>query len=511
MKELTEVAKMIVNNLHLSLVFKTISEYQKKDAFEIRDELGLASYSEISTNPFDLLETVKRHILTRAFQDKEKVEFLMTVQSWAGFKPNRAYLETGDQAILAGKRSALAILWVMILPKIAVSPTILPSDIEKQGLVTLVESILLSDESRAELNQVVSLEMINRGFIEEYFDINGIESGFAIDDSMRRSRLRAMLALMLMKGSDFPFDLDEVFNLPEHRLIEETALYIMTKQAMASLSYQISGSGSSRPFDWPLVGTARVFSRLMLTLDVLRKFASKMTTCSLFKSVAQGSHRVWTEWEFTSYLIKEITDYYASLLRERPSKGKNEELDAFVDILKGENIEITTSIMESDDKALTIYEELSDCKRRAQIGEKPQISPERRFRVVLSNLKQQLKEARSYALAADELVEEIVDAFDAIAELIEKHIDSLGSEVDKFTEEICFETSFRILEILNLGASLNNLPWVSRFIAEEVARTSIARGDIESLEEQHRMKRIVSAFAGGVAYLVLQAQRKDLE
>jgi len=507
MKELTEIARMIANNLHLSLVFKTISEYQKKDALDIRVELDIASFSETKTNPFDLLETAKKHILTKAFQDKDTIEFLMTVQSWAGFRPDYEYLETGDQAILAGKRSALAILWIMILPKIAVSPTILPSDIENQGLETLVESILSSDESRAELNQIISFELINRGFIEEYFDILGIDSGYLIDGSMRKDRLRDLLALMLMKASGFPFDLDKAFSLPEHRLIEETTHYIMTKQAMASLSYQISGSGSSRPFDWPLVGTARVFSRLMLTLDVLRKFATRMTTCSLFTSTVRGEQQVWTEWEFTSYLIKEITNYYNDLLRNRSGKGKNIELDAFVDILNGENIEITTKVMESDDRALRLYEELSDCKRRARIGEKPRISPERRFRVVLSNLKQHLTHARSDPLATDELVEEIVDAFDAIAELIEKHSDSLGSQVDKFAEELCFETSFRILDVLNLVSSLNNLPWVSRFIAEETARTSIARGDIESLDEQHRMKRIVSAFAGGVAYLVLQAQK----
>jgi hypothetical protein len=500
---------MIVSNLHLSMVFKTISAYQKKDALEIRNELQIASNVEIRTRPFDLLEAVKRHILARAFQDKEKIEFLMTVQSWAGFKPNHDYLETGDQAILAGKRSALAILWIMILPKIAVSPTILPNDIEKQGLETLVENILLSDESRAELNRVMSFELINRGFIEEYFDIIGIDSGYSIEESMRESRLRAMLALMLMKASDFPFNLDKVFNLPEHKLIEETTAYLMTKQAMTSLSYQITGSGSSRAFDWPLVGTARVFSRLISTVDVLRSCASKMTTCSLFTSAVQGKQTVWTEWEFISFLIREIAQYYSDLLRNRSDKGKNEELDAFIDIVNGENIEITTRVMESDDRAIQLYEELSDCKRRARIGEKPQISPERRFRVVLSNLKQRLTDARIDSLATDDLVEEIVDAFDAITELIEKHIDSLGSQLDKFTEELCFETSFRILEILNLGNSLNNLPWVSRFIAEEATRISITRGEMDSLGEQHRMKRIISAFAGGVAYLVLQAQKAN--
>jgi hypothetical protein len=376
-------------------------------------------------------------------------------------------------------------------------------------LETLIESLLVSDESRANLSRVISFELINRGFIEEYFDITGIDCGFSIDDSMRRSRLRAIFALLLMKASDCPFDLDKVFNLPEHRLIEETTLYIMTKQAMVSLSYQVSGSGSSRPFDWPLVGTARVFSRLILTLDVLRRCASRMTTCYLFTSISQGKQQIWTESEFMSFLIKEITNSYGEQLRNRSGKVKDEELDSFIDILNGENTDITNRVMESDDRALQLYDEISDCKRRARIGEKPQISPERRFRVVLSNLKQRLTGAGFNAFAVDELIEEIVEAFDAISELIEKHIDSLGSQVDKFTEELCFETSFRILEILNLGGSLSDLPWISRFIAEEATRTNITQGDMGSLEEQHRMKRIIAAFAGGVAYLVLQSRYEN--
>ncbi len=507
MKELTEIARSAVNSLHQNQVFEVISEFQKKDAIEIRDELGISGHSKMIAKPFDLLESVKRHILARAFHDNDQVKFLMSVPVWAGFKPNIDYLETEEQAILAGKRSALAMLWIMILPRLSAYPTILPSEIENQGLEKLVESLLLSDESRAMLNRVISLELINRGFIEEYFEISGLDSGYVIDDSMRKSRLRALIALIVMKACDCPFDLDKIFNLPEHRLIEETTLYIITMQTRASLAYQISGGGSSSPFDWPLVGTARVFERLMSTVDVLRRTASKMTTCSLFSSVNQGKEQVWTEREFASFLVREIADYCNGVLRTSSSNGKNEELDAFIDILTGENIEIAARVMESEDRPLQLYEELSDCKKRARFGEKARISPERRFRIVLSNLRRRLEEAQSNPLAADDLEEEIFSAFDAIMELVEKHTDSLGAQVDKFTEELCFETSFHILEILKLGRSLGDLPWVCRYFAEEATRISISRGDLDSLEERHRLKRIVSAFTGGVVYLVLQAQK----
>jgi hypothetical protein len=502
MRTLTEIASSIVSNLHQSQVFTTISELQKKDALDLQSELDIVDVSKSLTDPFELLELVKKRIFEAALDDEELVEFLMQVQYWAGFKPNRGYLKTRDQAILAGKRNALAILWVMILPRICASPTILPSEIEKQELEVLVEKLLNSETSRAELNRIITLELMNRGFVEEYFDISGIDSGFSISEKMKRNRLQSLLALIIMKSSGCPYDLDKIFNLSEQRLVEETTLYIITMQTMMSLSFQISGSGLSRPFDWPLVGTARVFSRLISTLDVLRRAATKMSTCSLF--APEG--KVWTEWEFASYLIKKITEYYTDLARGAAIKGKDKELRAFIDILNGENVEITTRVMQSTDRPSQLYEELSDCKRRAMVGEKPQISPERRFRVVLSSLKQRLEETQSDPIDIDEVVEEVGNVFDAIAEVIEKHLDSLSSQVDKFTEELCFETSFRILEILDLGSALGDLPWVSRFIAEEATRLSISRGDIDSLGEKHRMKRIVSAFASGVAYLVLQAK-----
>ncbi len=192
MRELTEIAKFAINNLHQSHVFEVISEFQKKDANEIRDELGIASSSKAMTKPFNLLESAKRHILERALQDDDEVKFLMSVPVWAGFKPNTDYLETEEQAILAGKRSALAMLWIMILPRICARTTILPSEIENQGLETLVENLLTSDESRAALNRIMSLELINRGFVEEYFEISGLDSGYVIDDSMRKSRIQAL-------------------------------------------------------------------------------------------------------------------------------------------------------------------------------------------------------------------------------------------------------------------------------------------------------------------------------
>ena len=148
-----------------------------------------------------------------------------------------------------------------------------------------------------------------------------------------------------------------------------------------------------------------------------------------------------------------------------------------------------------------------ECKRRARIGEKPQITPERRFRVVLSTLKQSLEDVQSKDFPLEEIVDQIAITFDAIPDLISKHKEALGTEVDKFTEELCFDVSFRILDLLDLGGYLSDLPWVTRFIAEESTMIDISKGEINELREEQRTKRIVSAFAGSVAFLVMQARK----
>ena len=176
-------------------------------------------------------------------------------------------------------------------------------------------------------------------------------------------------------------------------------------------------------------------------------------------------------------------------------------------LLRSENLDITSRILESNDRTGSLYEELSECKRRARIGETPQISPERRFRVVLSTLKQSLEDVHSKDLPLEMIVDQISITFDAIRDLISKHNDALGSEVDKFTEELCFDVSFRILDILDLGGYIGDLPWITRFIAEESTMIDISKGEIEELREDLRTRRIVSAFAGSVAFLVMQARK----
>lgn len=507
MSELERIARVIVGNLHQSYLFRILSKLYEQDSLQIREELGISSYNETIAKPTEIFEKVRRYILTKSFQDDETIEFLLNIPEWAGFRVDTDFIETGEQAIQAAKQSMLALIWVILIPRVIIGHTVIPEDFENQGVGIIVEHILRNDETRRILNTIIDSELDARGFGSDFFNISRIVMGYNIADTSRSERLRTLLSLVIMKASDCPFDLDSVFSLDEGAIIRETEAYIIMMHAQNNLSGKIKGSSSVRPFEWPLVGTTRVFQGIMSAIRVMRKYSSRMTTCSLYKTTVNNEHHSWTESEFMSFLLNEITDQYADSVRIKSRKGKNEELDRFIDLLRGENLEITSRVMESNDKTGSLHEELLECKRRARIGEKPQISPERRFRVVLLNLKQSLEDIHSKDVPIEEIVDQISIAFDAIPDLISKHQDTLGSEVDKFTEELCFDVSFRILDLLDLGGYLSDLPWITRFIAEESTIIDISMGEINELRESQRTKRIVSAFAGGVAFLVMQARQ----
>jgi hypothetical protein len=127
----------------------------------------------------------------------------------------------------------------------------------------------------------------------------------------------------------------------------------------------------------------------------------------------------------------------------------------------------------------------------------------------LSTLKQTISEERLDEITSDEIVDRIIGAYDAIIEVVEGHRESLGDESERFAQALSFETAYRILHLLDLGEAIIDIPWVSRFIAEESARSDISAGDMSNLEDEHRIKRIVTAYAGGLTYLILQSSNHD--
>lgn len=502
---LSQVAKSMVENLRQTWLYRTIEEWSKKDTLEIRIELGLGSFSVTSTDPIEMYEDIKRYILSKTIPE-ETLDFLMKVPKWVGYSLEGNEFQSGQQVIGAAREEAIALLWLMALPKIIIRPTTLPEEYAIDDIQKFIEEILSSKETRSKLSEQVSTEMEKKGIPNVVFNPNPIGRGYIIDESMAKKRIRALIALVIMKSSGCPFDLDQVFSLNEEQLIEETTAYIVTMHARTMLKNQITGGGIRRLFEWPLIGNPKICSRLFMTLYVLARSAKQMSTCSIFSTKTNGDRKKWSDLDFHTYLIQEIADHYKETMRVRHGKRQNRELALFIDLLNGEKGRIAERLLESNDAGRDLFEELSDYKDRARTGEKPKISPEHRFRVVLSSLKQSLEEEKLENISKETIIEHVDDAFDAILEVVKSHIDSLGEESERFTQALCFETSYRIIHLLELGDALMDLPWVSRYIAEESARSDISSGDISKLDDEHRVRRIVSAYAGGVTYLLLQSK-----
>jgi hypothetical protein len=498
--------KTIVENLRNTWLYRTIEEWTRRDALEIREELGLGSFSVTSSDPVEMYTSIKHHILSKTINDSETLNFLMKVPNWVGFSLDGDDFQSGQQVIGAAKENAIAMLWLMALPKIIINPNTLPEDYATTEIHAFIERLLSSDATRRKLREQMSTDLENLRIPDIDFHPNPIGRGYKIEEIMREQRLRALIALVLMKSSGCPIDLDEVFSLDEKGIVEEATANIVTMHARTMLKNQIIGGGGRRPFDWPLIGNPKVCGKLFVTLDILAQSANKMSTCYMFSSDSSGVKIKWRDLDFMAFLIQELADHYKEIMRIRLGKIQNHELSLFVDLISGEKKQIAERLLDSKDVGKDLFDELNGYKQRAKTGERPQISPERRFGVVLSSLKQSLEDERLDNIPRETIIDQVDDAFDAILEIVESHLDSLGEESERFTQALCFETSIRLIQLLDLGEALMDLPWVSRFIAEESARTDISDGNLTKLDDEHRIQRIVSGYAGGVTYLILQFQ-----
>lgn len=504
--DLANMTRSIVENLHQTWLYRAIEGWCRKDALELREELNLASFSITTSDPVEMYQKVKKHLLSKAFHDDETLQFLMDAPRWVGFNLDKEEFQSGQQVIGAARNEAIALLWLMAIPKLIVKPTFLPEEYPVDGIRTFINSLMFSDKSRDLLVHHMSKAMESRGIHDIVFEPNPIGKGYTIDDTMRTQRHRSLLALMIMRSAKHTYNLDKIFTLDLDQFVEETSAYIITMQAKSMLKNQITGGAVLRPFDWPLIGNPKVCNGLFSTLNILQQTASEMITCSTYTHETTEEMTPWTRRDFILFLLKEITEHYSEVHRIRHGKSKNIELDLFITLLSGENNKIAERLLTANDPGTALFEELNEYKQKAKSGEKPQITPERRFRMILSSLKQQVSDDKLEEVSSDEVVDQINDAFDAIIDVVERHQKTLGDESERFAQALCFETAYRILQLLDVGDALMDLPWVSRFVAEESARSDISIGEMRNLDDEHRIKRIVSAYAGGLTYLILQHQ-----
>jgi hypothetical protein len=105
--------------------------------------------------------------------------------------------------------------------------------------------------------------------------------------------------------------------------------------------------------------------------------------------------------------------------------------------------------------------------------------------------------------SSSELSEILKPVFEAVVGIIHENLDALGDDADEFTDTLCYEACFRILESVNLGHALLDLLLVSRYIAGEAAVVYSMSGVVDVLDEEHQIKRIAAAFLGGLLYLLM--------
>ena len=501
-ESIVDLTRSMIGNLHLTWLQRVIEKWMQMKPLDVRETLGIASFSETETKPVDLYLRVKRHILSEAYQDEETLKFLLGVHGWAGFSIDTDIMDTGEKVITAARNSAVASLWLMAIPKIVVTPSTTTEELTAEGLRDLVEMLIESEATRSELKNVVTKHLEAKGIPTDVFDIQALFDGQKISESFQNIRTQLVVALILMRSTGFATDIDRAFALDRATLQSETAAYIVAMHTMSALKRSIVGGGSLSNFDWPSVGNKKSCRTLFALLSILHRAASKMTTSTDFRRSAHESTKSWDERDFTSFLIQTLIDHYEGNLKGRKDRGPNAELEDFIEYLKTEKEDMVSDIIESEDRAETLIEELKYYRRSARTGEKPKVSPEKKFRLVLADIKNKIENKKGSPPTLTELVEYIIGAFDAITELVDSHREAIGDAVDRFAEALCFETSQRLLELLKLEGALIDLPWISRFIAEEAAEMVPK----ESSPSESRVKRITSSFAGGVVYILVQSQ-----
>lgn len=130
------------------------------------------------------------------------------------------------------------------------------------------------------------------------------------------------------------------------------------------------------------------------------------------------------------------------------------------------------------------------------------VSPEITFRTTLSNLRTNLRASPDILNDPDILLTLLKPVFISIVEIIQKNASVLDESIDEFTESLCFETSFRILESIEKHDLLIDLPQVARFVANESSVLYSITGVVDVLDTEHRTKRIAAAFLGALFYLL---------
>jgi hypothetical protein len=497
----------IAKGLQNSTYFSVIREFTQMDMMSLREKLGLEADSEMPTDPRGVYNSTRKLILTEAITDENLLELVANLPKWLGFSLRLSEAGISGEAIIrSAKVSTITSLWLMAIPKTIISPLTVPEEFEEQGLYVFMRNLLESETSRQWIGLRLNEILQSKGISSATVDFNNLTIGYDMENVIAQNRVPHLLAINMMLATGLPVDLDKALALKDSWLPTEVTSYIQTMHTMRVLRGHIKGTSGNKPFEWPMVGNSKSCNQLLSDLQHLRVHSANMRSCTMCLKPLDDTTTQMTEVDFYAFLIDELVSQYADELRSRRGKGKNRQLLNFIEFLQTKKETMAEQIHSADDKAKSLVKQLKQIKRSVSSGAEPYKSPERIYRDKLGVLETKLKVLRKSGTLDYNFGKEVQPVFSAAVDIIHKNRSRLQDDTDDFMEALCFETSFRLLECLDLANLLNDLPWVSRFISEEATRAYIVRGVDDLDASRRRIERIAAAYLGGLTYLVLQNQ-----
>lgn len=504
---LFDVIKTIVENLQYSLVFRITKELENEDMFVARQELDRISDSDLMSDPESLYMEARMYFINRAIDDKEISKTLVQIPELLDVELKfDAQGIHGEDIISLAKDTSIITLMLYMIPKTVIGPSTLPQEFRQQGVDIIVKHLLGSNNDRKKVFTSIENELRSRKMVPLKFDMESILTGYNIEPEKSEDFISSLCALTLIISTGLSFTRDELLELPRKILARETTSFILTMHAQGALRKYIAGSGRKKPFDWPITGDKKSCTQVMNLLDIVRDITSSLRTCPIFVIELMSQKMKMSYEDYIVFFLEELILHYEETLKNRRGKGRNEKLRQFIKSIKDEKRSIARRLLESEDKGSMLAKELRDFNLKAKGEFRSDITPEARYLEHLRSLDGKLRIKSRSENFSFELVDYLRPVFESISEMVKKNEADLREDVFKFTDALCFQTCFQILEYVKLGDNLTDLPWISRFIAEEAVRSSISSGELQVLGEEHRIKRIIAAYLGGLSYLILQAQ-----
>ncbi len=510
MNPIDDVVSTVVDNMRYSWKTRVIEEILEDDVRSLTEREELLRKPKDQAEYVGFYDYIKSSLLSRALNDDEQVEFLVNLPGWLGFKPRiPSDNMRGQEVVEAAVLASVSTLWIMMLPKNVVAMTAGPSELPAQPIEPFVRALLESRESRLRLQARIKHEIQLRNVDCPLFTISDALRGFDTDNEVTLGRIPHLIALLMMTATGLRVDFDRTLTMKLDDLSREVTGYILIYHVKTALKNAIGGYGARKPFAWPLIGSETACRHLATIAEIAYRLIEDLHFGRLLTEELAKLSEPPSLVNMFMYVLDEIDTHYDETLRARKGRGSNEDLKNFIDILRGNRRSLAVRLAEQKNRGSLLYEELQTIKKKAKSGWKPYVSPEKRYTDSLANLEMKIKVKSRTAGFEQALIDDLKLVFTAASEMIKQQQTFLEQDRDRFAEAIFSETAFQILEFLDLGGQVMELPWISRFIAEEAVDAYAKMGIYDVVSEENKIERMKSAYMGGLAYLILQDHKRE--